>query len=194
MQEPKAVKQAAFPVWAPLLMMAAVILTGAVLGREEQVVPHTHFILFAIAAIVMTILVEVRGLFLTVFSIPIYFVVGTIFIGWTAIPKEGMAGKKALLLSCVYPAITHFLWLLFPLIAAGIIALVRWWLFQEYLSRRAAYQAHLRRRSMAAERHNRQTYTRARATHVARPVPPPLPTTEKTESELGLTLRKNYRY
>ena len=193
MQEPKAVKQAAFPVWAPILVMVAVILTGVVLGLEKDAVPQVYFILFAIATVAVTLLVEVRGLFLTVASIPIYFVLGTIVIGWIATPNDGSAGRKAFILNSLYPSISHFLWLLFPFLAAVIIAVLRWWIYREDMARKAAYQEHLRRRRAAAERRNRDSYARARTSHASRAARPMLGK-EEAESEENFELREDDRF
>lgn len=168
LQEPKAVKQAAFPVWAPLLIMVAVILTGVILGRQQDAVPQVYFVLFAIAAIVVTVLVEVRGLFLTVACLPIYFVLGTVIIGWLSTPNTGAKDSKTFLINSLYPSISHFLWLLFPFLAAVVIALLRWWIYREDLARQAAYREHMRRRRAHAERDNRDSYAQVRSSHAAR--------------------------
>ena len=164
LQEPKSLRQAAFPVWAPVLVMLAVILTGVVLAFEGNAVSKGYFILFAIASLAVTLLVEARALFITVASLPIYFVVGTVAIGWISAPDSGGAGRRQFIINSLYPSISNFMWLLLPLLACIIIAALRWWLYREDLMRRMAYWEHMRRHKMAAERNNRQAYSRARAT------------------------------
>ena len=65
------------PVWAPLLVMLAVILTGVVLGG----IGTSYALLFLISAVVCTALVELRGLFLTVVLLPFFWFFG---VAWSA--------------------------------------------------------------------------------------------------------------
>lgn len=143
--------------------MAAVILTGLVLAMSSHEIPTSYFVLFAIATIACTVFVEPRGLFLTVAAMPLYYVVGTCIVGWFATSGAGSAtGRKARLLTAAYPTVEHFLWLLFPLIIAILVALVRWWFYREELARRAAREAFARRRRVTIDRNNRESYSRAR--------------------------------
>ena len=152
-----------FPVWAPPLVMAAVILTGLVLAMSSHEIPTSYFVLFSIATIACTVFVEPRGLFLTVAAMPLYYVIGTFIVGWFATAGAGSAtGRKARLLTAAYPTVEHFLWLLFPLIIAVLIAVFRWWLYREELARRAAREAFARRRRVTSDRNNRESYSRAR--------------------------------
>lgn len=152
-----------FPVWAPPLVMVAVILTGLVLAMSSHAIPTSYFVLFAIATIACALFVEPRGLFLTVAAAPIYYVLGTFTVGWFAASGTGsVTGRKARLLTAAYPAVEHFLWLLIPFIIAVGIALFRWWVYREELARRAAREAFSRRRRVNSERNNRESYTRAR--------------------------------
>lgn len=152
-----------FPVWAPPLVMIAVILTGLVLAISSHAIPTSYFVLFAIATIACTIFVEPRGLFLTVAAIPVYYVLGTFIVGWFASSGTGsVTGRKARLLTAAYPTVEHFLWLLFSFLIAVGIALVRWWIYREELARRAAREAFARRRRVNSDRTNREAYTRAR--------------------------------
>lgn len=69
-----------FPVWSPLLVMTAVLLTGLVIGWGSTTLPTGYFVLFAAAMVVCTLFVEPRGLFLTVASFPLWFTVGTFIV------------------------------------------------------------------------------------------------------------------
>ncbi|KAB1504014.1 hypothetical protein F7230_02600 [Corynebacterium sp. 320] len=167
LREPKPMKQAPFPVWSPVLIMLAVIITGIVLGTDAQAVTKSFFVIFAVVAIVTTVLVEARGLFLTVASLPLYFVAGTVIVGWISTPKHPGSGRRTLIINAMYPAVSHFLWLIFPFLACVVIALVRWWLYREELARHLAYQEHMRRRRAARERSNLSSYARVRAGRAA---------------------------
>ena len=152
-----------FPVWAPPLVMAAVILTGLVLALSSHAIPTSYFVLFAVATIASAFFVDPRGLFLTVAAIPVYYVVGTFIVGWFATSGSGAApGRKARILTAAYPTVEHFLWLLVSFLIALAIAMFRWWFYREELARRAAREAFARRRRVASERTNRESYTRAR--------------------------------
>ncbi|WP_282940435.1 DUF6542 domain-containing protein [Corynebacterium auriscanis] len=152
-----------FPVWAPPLVMAAVILTGLVLALSSHAIPTSYFVLFAVATIACAFFVDPRGLFLTVAAIPVYYVVGTFIVGWFATSGSGATpGRKARILTAAYPTVEHFLWLLVSFLIALAIAMFRWWFYREELARRAAREAFARRRRVASERTNRESYTRAR--------------------------------
>lgn len=152
-----------FPVWAPLLVMIAVTLTGLVLAMNDNVVSTSYFVLFAIAAIGCTLLVEARGLFLTVAALPLYFLIGTGFIGWFAAGATGANSRKTKLITSVYPALDHFLWLLIPLVVSIVIAVLRWWFYREELARKQARAELARKRRADKERRNRESYTRVQS-------------------------------
>ena len=83
-----------FPVWSPLLVMTAVLLTGLVIGWGSTTLPTGYFVLFAAAMVVCTLFVEPRGLFLTVASFPLWFTVGTFIVARIAAPSGGSAKAK----------------------------------------------------------------------------------------------------
>lgn len=156
LRPPKPVKDAPFPVWAPLLVMTAVILTGVVLGWGTGSIPMAFIVLYAIAAVLVTLIVEARGLFLTVVSLPLYFVVGVVLLGWISSPTGlGDIGLRALVLNMMYPAVQYFKWMFIPFVLATFVAVVRWRLFKDHTARQVAYQEITRQRQAMAERKNR---------------------------------------
>lgn len=152
-----------FPVWAPLLVMIAVAITGLVFAFEKDAAPLSFFVLFAIACVVCTLLVEPRGLFLTVVTQPIYYVIGTMLIGWIAAPANSVGGKNTMLLTTAYPAVEHFLWLAVPFVISIIIAVVRFRRFKADATRAAFADAEARQRRRAADESNRSSYTTVRS-------------------------------
>lgn len=156
-----------FPVWAPPLVMIAVTVTGVVLAWEKGSASLAFFILFALACVICTILVEFRGLFFTVVAQPIYYVVGTVFIGWITAGKA-TGGMKTKLLTSAYPTVEHFLWLAAAVVASIIIAIIRWRMFRSKSQRRYQQETSARTRRRTADTENRETYTRARAAREAR--------------------------
>lgn len=161
--DPTEAKSHFFPVWAPLLVMIAVTLTGLVLALNNHAVSQSYFVLFAIAAVGCTLFVEPRGLFFTVTALPLYFLVGTAFIGWFATGATGANSRKTKLITSIYPTLEHFLWLVIPLVLAIIIASLRWWYYREELARRQARAELARRRRADAERRNRESYTKVQS-------------------------------
>lgn len=102
--------------------MAAVILTGVVLGN----VGTSYVFLFSVAAIVCTALVELRGLFLTVVLLPVYWFFGVTGAGLVG-ADSGTAGSsfRTSLITAAYPAIEKFLWLAVTFVICVVIAVAR---------------------------------------------------------------------
>lgn len=153
-----------FPVWAPMLVMIGVTITGLIFAIDKGITPLVFFILFAIACVLCTLLVEPRGLFLTVVTQPIYYVIGTVLIGWIAAGDSVSAGgTKTKVLTTAYPAIEHFPWLAVPFLISVIIAVIRWRRFNAKRSRALQAESLARRRRREADENNRLSYTSARS-------------------------------
>ena len=150
-----------FPVWSPLLVMTAVLLTGLVIGWGSTTLPTGYFVLFAAAMVVCTLFVEPRGLFLTVASFPLWFVVGTFIIARIAAPSGGSA--KAKLATSAYPIVQHYLWLAVTMLICVLLAAVRWWRYREGVDRARARATQRRRRQSDANRSNEELSQRARS-------------------------------
>lgn len=142
--------------------MIAVTITGLVFAFESHVAPLTFFVLFAIACVLTTLLVEPRGLFLTVVTQPIYYVIGTMLIGWIAAAPSASAGKKTKLLTTAYPAVEHFLWLIVPFLISVVIAFFRWRRLRSSATRAYNADSAARQRRRAADESNRSSYTSVR--------------------------------
>ena len=153
-----------FPVWAPMLVMIGVTITGLIFAIDKGITPLVFFILFAIACVLCTLLVEPRGLFLTVVTQPIYYVIGTVLIGWIAAADSvSSAGTKTKVLTTAYPAIEHFPWLAVPFLISLIIAVIRWRRFNAKRNRALQAESFVRRRRREADENNRLSYTSARS-------------------------------
>lgn len=151
-----------FPVWAPPLVMVAVTITGLILAAESGTAPMAYFILFAVACVVCTILVEPRGLFLTVVAQPLYFLIGALAIGWLTAQKTAGNNTKTKIVTAVYPTIEHFLWLLLPFLISVFIAVVRWRRHRRLLDRRQQADVSARRKRRTSDDSNRAAYSRTR--------------------------------
>ena len=153
-----------FPVWAPMLVMIGVTITGLIFAIDKGITPLVFFILFAIACVLCTLLVEPRGLFLTVVTQPIYYVIGTVLIGWIAAGDSVSAGgTKTKVLTTAYPAIEHFPWLAVPFLISVTIAVIRWRRFNAKRNRALQAESFARRRRREADENNRLSYTSVRS-------------------------------
>lgn|GEM_PF-991750 len=157
-----------FPVWAPALVMLAIVFTGLVLANGDTTIPTLFFGLFAVGMIASTIFVEPRGLFITVASFPLFYLFGSLLIGWFSSGRATIASRKTKVITSIYPAIEHYLWLLIPFLVALGIAIFRWWNFRESLTRKAAKLEMQRRRRSESDRSNIETYGRAQERSHAR--------------------------
>lgn len=157
-----------FPVWAPALVMLAIVFTGLVLANGDTTIPTLFFGLFAVGMIASTVFVEPRGLFITVASFPLFYLFGSLLIGWFSSGRATIASRKTKVITSIYPAIEHYLWLLIPFLVALGIAIFRWWNFRESLARKAAKLEMQRRRRSESDRSNIETYGRAQERSHAR--------------------------
>lgn len=147
------------PVWAPLLVMVAVVLTGIVLGG----VGTAYIVLFAVSAVVCTALVELRGLFLTVVLLPVYWFFGITGAGLTGgTPTSAGSSPKTTLITAAYPAIEKFLWLAATFVICVIIAVVRQRIDAAVLQSQHRRERSRRRQMNDAEQSNQRLNARVR--------------------------------
>ena len=147
------------PPWAPLLVAVAVAFTGVVLGEVSTV----YLVLFLLSSIVCTALVELRGLFLTVVTVPFAWFGGITVIGYFADRASFSDGnRKTALLTAVFPAVENYLWLLVSFVVSLLIALVRQRLDAAARERALRLARQRRRRSAAADEDNRRVTSRVR--------------------------------
>ncbi|MDN6239956.1 MAG: DUF6542 domain-containing protein [Corynebacterium variabile] len=147
------------PPWAPLLVAVAVAFTGVVLGEVSTV----YLVLFFLSSIVCTALVELRGLFLTVVTVPFAWFGGITVIGYFADRASFSDGnRKTALLTAVFPAVENYLWLLVSFVVSLLIALVRQRLDAAARERALRLARQRRRRSATADEDNRRVTSRVR--------------------------------
>lgn len=147
------------PPWAPLLVAVAVAFTGVVLGEVSTV----YLVLFFLSSIVCTALVELRGLFLTVVTVPFAWFGGITVIGYFADRVSFSDGnRKTALLTAVFPAVENYLWLLVSFVVSLLVALVRQRLDAAARERALRLARQRRRRSATADEDNRRVTSRVR--------------------------------
>lgn len=159
-------------MWSALAILVASLITGLLLSLHGQTLGLPFLLFFAVAAVVVTLLVEARGLFLTVATGPILFVFFTVLASWLVTQSQTVEGSDPFsttaILASVYPLTQRFPWLFWVTIICVIIAVLRLWLLRR-ATRRAENAERARRRRVAeAERVNRDQYANARA-RTARP-------------------------
>ncbi|MDN6440192.1 MAG: hypothetical protein L0K27_12060 [Corynebacterium nuruki] len=152
------------PTWAPVLIMLAVFFTGLVLSDAGT----PYAILFAVACLVCTALVELRGMFLTVSLIPLYWFCGIGAVGMIGADSSG--SRKTQVITAAYPAVQHYMWLLATFVVCLVVALLRYRLDAAARERTRRAARARRRRLQEADSDNRRVATRART--VERPTGP----------------------
>ncbi|WP_010119339.1 DUF6542 domain-containing protein [Corynebacterium nuruki] len=152
------------PTWAPVLIMLAVFFTGLVLGDAGT----PYAVLFAVACLVCTALVELRGMFLTVSLIPVYWFCGIGAVGMIGADSSG--SRKTQVITAAYPAVQHYMWLLATFVVCLVVALLRYRLDAAARERTRRAARARRRRLQEADSDNRRVATRART--VERPAGP----------------------
>lgn len=154
------------PTWSGIAIVLAALITGLLLSINGQAVGLPYLLCFGVAALVVALFTEVRGLFLTVASIPLLFAVMTVASAWAVNRSLASEGTSAFsttsIATAVFPLAQFFPVLMGVTSAATAIALLRVWFSRR--SGRAAQSAALRdrRRVAEADRRNRDTVSRAR--------------------------------
>lgn len=144
--------------------MVAGLLTGLVISFSQQEISLFYLVIFLIATVTVTMLVEVRGLFLTVVAIPLLFAVMTVISAWTvtrSLAAEGTAPfSTTSILTAVYPLTQYFPWLLTVTVICLVIAVLR-----VSLVRRTAHNQQVRERRRSRRALNRDRRTLNAAAH-----------------------------
>ena len=159
-------RSSGLPTWSGIAIVLAALVTGLLLSINGQAVGLPYLLCFAVAALVVALFTEVRGLFLTVAAIPLLFGIMTVFSAWAvtrSLTAEGTAAfSTTTIVTALFPLAQFFPVLLGVTAGAAAIALLRVWLSRR--SGRAAESAalHDRRRVAEADRRNRDAVSRAR--------------------------------
>lgn len=132
-----------------------------------QLVGWPFLILFILSSIISTLLVNPRGLYLTVVSIPILFALFIVLTGWlvnrSELPEGGDPFSATSFIFSVYPLMQVFPALATGFIGAIIIAVVRLQLLKRYNTQVSRRQLSRRQRAAEDDRRNRRIAQRARA-------------------------------
>lgn len=173
------------PTGSGIGIIFAALFTGALLSLSTAAVGWPFLALYAVAVIVVTTLVNPKGLFLTVASAPVMFVGAVILAGWVMARSEiaagGASGKAALLL-VFYPVTELFPVLFTVTLGSVIIAVVRIQLIKRH-------NAQLQRRETAERarlnQSNRRTNTAGRRARERAKAVPVQELLRRADSERG---------
>ncbi|RSZ65571.1 amino acid permease [Corynebacterium hylobatis] len=162
----QATRPAGLPTWSGIAIVLAALVTGLLLSINAQAVGTPFLICFGVAAIVVALFTEARGLFLVVASLPLVFAVMTVGSSWAvsrSLAAEGSAAfSTTTILTALFPLAQFFPVMFGVTAAAGVIAVGRIWLLRRSGRARDAAAIEHRRRTAEADRVNRDTASRAR--------------------------------
>lgn len=154
------------PLWSALTILVAALITGLLLSLATGGLGLAFLGCFAVAAIVVTLLVEPRGVFLTVACMPFFFGVATVFTSWFIGRAQASEGapllSRASIVTAIYPLTQHFPWMAIVTAIAIAIGVIRLWLLHRHSARQERAAALQRRRTFEADRRNRALSSRAR--------------------------------
>lgn len=144
--------------------MAGALIIGMIIAVVTTNFNWEYTAFFAVGAFAAVILVNLRGLYLTVASVPLLFGIITFFTGWgiTAGSSAGGAVSKTALITAGYPLIERFPSLLIVTLACALIAVVRLWLGRRSAKSTQDRETATRRATAEADRRNRESASRAR--------------------------------
>ncbi|MDO5508994.1 MAG: hypothetical protein Q4F64_11750, partial [Corynebacterium casei] len=111
----------ALPVWTSIAVIVAALATGLIISTITTSVGWPFLICFILGAVAASALVNVRGLFLTVGSIPLLFGIAIFFTSWLVSRASASEGSPAfsttILVTSAYPLLEVFPYLAFTLLA-----------------------------------------------------------------------------
>lgn len=139
---------------ALLVALVAMAVSG-VLGR----VGLAFALIFGLGSLAVTWLVETRGLYMTVITLPLLYAVGAVGAGFinsaSALPEGASPFSKTALLTSAFPLIQHFPVLIVTVLACALLAVLRVWRSNNHAKSQEAKALKKRRAEVAADERNR---------------------------------------
>ncbi len=154
------------PVWAGIAIAAVALAVGMLFAVLYGGFNWVFTACFAVGALVAVAVCNLRGLFITVASLPLLFAAFTALGGWWlagAAPQGSGAFSSASLITAGYPLIERFPSLLITTLAAALLAVLRLWIAGNRAKTQQARETATRRATATANRRNRESVSRARA-------------------------------
>lgn len=119
------------PLSRALLVALVVTLVALAVSGVLGSVGLPFALIFGLGSLAVTWLVETRGLYMTVISLPLLYALGTVgggFINSTAGLQEGASPfSKTAILTTAYPLLQHFPVLIVTVVACALLAVLRLW-------------------------------------------------------------------
>lgn len=153
------------PVWSGVAIVIAALATGMLISLFNQEMGALYLTCFAVAAVVVALFTQPRGLFLTVATMPLSFVVFTLATAWLIgrqLSPNVSGTSTTAIITMIYPVFQFFPVLALVVAGAALIAWLRLRLLHRNLARSHRQRQATRRRDAEEDRRNRYTATRAR--------------------------------
>lgn len=158
----------ALPVWTSIAVIVAALATGLIISTITSSVGWPFLICFILGAVAASALVNIRGLFLTVGSIPLLFALAIFFTSWLVSRASASEGSPAfsttILVTSAYPLLEVFPYLALTLLACIAIAIFRLYRAKQTVTSINSKEQVSRRAMAESDRRNRETTSRARQT------------------------------
>lgn len=140
-------------------LLAAILLTGALISILMGALGWVYLAFLVIGSLLVALVVEERGLFLTVASIPIFYAITVVLAGFfitkANLPEGASSFSKTAIVTSAFPLVQNFLWLLIALVGAGFIGWLRWMRYRKTARRIVDREAASRRTEAEQDRRNR---------------------------------------
>ncbi len=147
------------PLTRALLVALVVTLVALAVSGVLGKVALPFALIFGLGSLALTWLVEIRGLYLLVITLPLLYALGTVgggFINSTAALPEGASPfSKTALLTTAFPLVQHFPVLIVTVLACALLAVMRIWSSNNHAKSREAEAQKKRRADAASDRRNR---------------------------------------
>lgn len=153
------------PIWAGIVIVIAALATGMGISMYQQAIGSVFLWCFALSAIVVSLVVQPRGLFITISTMPLVFSGFAVATAWCIgrqLSPSVSGFSMGSLITAVYPLLQFFPVLFLVLAGVVAIAVVRLWLLHKKLERSQARTVADRHRAAKRDEYNKRTTSRAR--------------------------------
>ncbi|HCT5224089.1 DUF6542 domain-containing protein [Corynebacterium striatum] len=142
-----------------LFGLVAALIVAALITIVVGSIGWPFFAVFTLGALAMTFLVNPRGLYLLVISIPLLFTVAIVSTSWIlavqAAPEGASPFSTTSLLTTAFPFLQRFPWLIIVFLLCALLAVFRLWNGKNNAKSRNVKAQVARRAQQKAERRNR---------------------------------------
>lgn len=147
------------PLVRALLVALVVALVAMAVSGVMGSVGIAFALIFGIGSLAATWLVETRGLYMLVISLPLFYAVATAGAGFinsaSSLPEGASPFSKTALLTSFFPVVQHFPVLIVTVLACALLAVIRLWGSSAQSKNRQAEAQKKRRNAAAADERNR---------------------------------------